>query len=152
MQNLKICLVCSSGGHLAPAYNLKEWWQKYEHFWVTFKKEDAISILKEEKTYYAFYPTNRNILNLIKNTCFAIKILIKERPQIIFSTGAGVAIPFFFLGKLIKAKNIYLEVYDRINSPTMTGKIVYPVTDKFLVQWEEQKSFYPKAEIWGQVV
>ncbi|GAH94597.1 unnamed protein product, partial [marine sediment metagenome] len=87
--------------------------------------------LNGEKTYWGHYPTNRNIKNLIKNTFLAIKILIEERPDIIVSTGAGVAVPFFYIGKLLGAKLIYMEVYDRIDSPTLTGKIVYPIVDAF---------------------
>jgi len=149
---MKICFVVSSGGHLSQVYNLKAWWERYDHFWVTFKKNDAVSVLKNEKTYYAFHPTNRNIINLVRNAFLAIKVLYKERPDLIFSTGAGIAIPFFYIGKLFGARLIYLEVYDRIDSPTLTGKIVYPITDKFLVQWNEQKRFYSKAELWGQAI
>lgn len=149
---MKICLVCSSGGHLSQITSLKTWWLKYNRFWVTFNKEDANSLLRGEKVYYAFYPTNRNLLNLLRNTILALKILIKEKPDLLFSTGAGVAIPFFYLAKFFGAKLIYLEVYDRIDGKTLTGMAVYPIVDKFLIQWEEQKKFYPKAELWGQAI
>lgn len=148
---MKICLATSSGGHLTQLYALKPWWEKHERFWITFNKEDARSILKSEKTYWAYYPTNRNIKNLFKNLFLAWRVLRKERPDIIISTGAGVAVPFFWLGKLFGCKLIYMEVFDRIDSPTLTGRLVYYLTDKFLVQWEEQKRFYPKGERWGSV-
>ena len=142
---MKICLVGSSGGHLSHLHLLKEIWGNEERFWVTFDKPDARSILKGEKFYPCYFPTNRNVKNLIKNTFLAIKILKKERPDIIISSGAAVAVPFFYLGKIFKAKTIYIEVFDRIDAPTLTGKLVYPVTDKFIVQWEEMKNVYPKA-------
>lgn len=63
---MKICLVGSSGGHLTHLYMLKPTSEKYERFWVTFDKEDARSILKDEKMYPCYYPTNRNLKNLIK--------------------------------------------------------------------------------------
>lgn len=149
---MKICLVSSSGGHLLQLHILKEWWKKYPRYWVTFKKEDAVSLLEKEKVYWSYFPTNRNIKNLIRNTFLALKILLKEKPEIIVSTGAGVAVPFFYVGKLIGAKLIYIEVYDRINLPTLTGKLVHPITDVFILQWEEQKKFYPKGEVWGQLL
>lgn len=101
--------------------------------------------------YPCYYPTNRSIKALIINTFIAIKILIKERPDVIISSGAAVAVPFFYLGKLFGAKTIYVEVFDRIDKPTLTGKIVYPVTDKFIVQWEEMKKVYPKAINLGSI-
>ncbi|MEN2154906.1 PssD/Cps14F family polysaccharide biosynthesis glycosyltransferase [Streptococcus pneumoniae] len=142
---MKVCLVGSSGSHLTHLYLLKPFWKDRERFWVTFDKEDARSILENEIFYPCYYPTNRNLKNLIKNTILAFKILRKERPDIIVSSGAAVAVPFFYLGKIFGAKTVYIEVFDRIDAPTMTGKLVYPVTDRFIVQWEEMKKVYPKA-------
>jgi len=141
----KVCLVGSSGGHLTHLYLLKPFWEEKERFWVTFGKEDAKSILEDEKMYECYFPTNRNIKNLIKNTFLAIKIIRKEKPKLIISSGAGVAVPFFYIGKIFGAKTIFIEVFDRIDKPTMTGKLVYPVADIFIVQWEEMKKVYPKA-------
>lgn len=143
---MKICLVGSSGGHLAHLYMLKPFWQDRERFWVTFDKEDANSLLEDEKKYYCYFPTNRNLKNLIRNTLLAFRVLRKEKPDLIISSGAAVAVPFFYLGKLLcRSKLIYIEVFDRIDTPTLSGKMVYPIVDKFIVQWEEQKRVYPKA-------
>ena len=145
MESDKVCLVGSSGGHLTHLYLLKPFWGEKERFWVTFGKEDAKSILEDEKMYECYFPTNRNIKNLIKNTFLAIKIIRKEKPKLIISSGAGVAVPFFYIGKIFGAKTIFIEVFDRIDKPTITGKLVYPVADIFIVQWEEMKKVYPKA-------
>lgn len=139
------------GGHLTHLYMLKEFWKDKDRFWVTFDKEDARSILENEKVIACYYPTNRNIKNLIKNTFLAIKVLLKERPDLIISSGAAVAVPFFYIGKILGAKLIYIEVFDRIDKPTVTGKLVYPIVDKFIVQWEEQKKVYPKAINLGSI-
>lgn len=144
-KEIKVGLVGSSGGHLTHLYMLKPFWENKERFWVTFDKEDAKSLLAEEKMYPCHYPTNRNLKNLVKNTLLAIKVLRKEKPDLLVSSGAAVAVPFFYIGKLMGMKLIYIEVFDRIDKPTMTGKLVYPIVDKFVVQWEEQKKVYPKA-------
>lgn len=151
INNLKVCLVGSSGGHLTHLYMLKPFWKDKKRFWVTFNKKDAQSVLENEKKYYCYYPTNRNIINLIKNTFLAIKILKKEKPDLIISSGAAVAVPFFYIGKLMGAKTVYIEVFDRINKSTLTGKLVYPITDKFIVQWEEMKTVYPKSINLGSI-
>ena len=148
---MKICLVGSSGGHLTHLYMLKTFWNNKERFWVTFNKEDAKSLLKGEKIFPCFFPTNRNITNLMKNTVLAWSILHKERPDLIISSGAAVAVPFFYIGKLLGAKLIYIEVFDRIDKPTLTGRLVYPIVDKFIVQWEEQKKVYPNAINLGSI-
>lgn len=148
---MKVCLVGSSGGHLTHLYMLKPFWEDKERFWVTFNKDDANSLLQGESVYHCYHPTNRSIKALIRNTWLAWKVLRKERPDVIVSTGAAVAVPFFYLGKLFGAKLIYIEVFDRINTSTMTGKMVHPITDKFIVQWEEMKQVYPKAINLGSI-
>lgn len=150
-KNIKICLVGSSGGHLTHLYMLKPFWQDKDRFWVTFDKEDAKSLLEGEKMYPCHYPTNRNIKNLIKNTILALKVIKEEKPDLIVSSGAAVAVPFFYVGKIYGAKTIYIEVFDRIDHSTVTGKLVYPITDKFIVQWEEMKKVYPKAINLGSI-
>ena len=149
---MKICLVGSSGGHLTHLYMLKPFWQKHERFWVTFDKEDARSVLKNERMIPCYYPTNRSIKALIKNTRLAWKTLKIEKPDLIISSGAAVAVPFFYFGKLFQAKTVYIEVFDRIDKPTLTGKLVYPVTDRFIVQWDNMKNVYPKAVNPGSII
>ena len=119
---IKVCLVGSSGGHLTHLYMLKPFWKNKKRFWVTFDKEDARSLLEGEKMYPCYFPTNRNIKNLIRNMFVALKVLRKEKPDLIISSGAAVSVPFFYLGKLFGAKLIYIEVFDRIDKPTMSGK------------------------------
>lgn len=148
---MKLCLVGSSGGHLTHLYMLKPFWAGKQRFWVTFDKEDARSMLAGETVYHCHHPTNRNVKNLIKNTWLAWKVLRHEKPDLIVSSGAAVAVPFFYLGKLMGAKLIYIEVFDRIDKPTLTGKLVYPITDRFIVQWEQQKQVYPKALNLGSI-
>lgn len=150
-EKLKICLVGSSGGHLTHLYMLESFWKDKERFWVTFDKADAKSLLADERVISCYYPTNRSLKALFINTALAWKTIRKERPDVIISSGAAVAVPFFYIGKLFGARLIYIEVYDRIDKSTMTGKMVYPITDKFIVQWEEMKKVYKKAINLGSI-
>ncbi len=148
---MKICFVGSSGGHLAHLYMLKPFWLDKERFWATFDKEDARSLLDGEKFYSLYYPSNRSIKALIINSCRAIKILRIERPDLIISSGAAPAIPFFWIGKIMGAKTVYIEVFDRIDKPTISGKLCYPVSDLFVVEWEEMKKVYKKSKNFGSI-
>ena len=130
---------------------LKPFWQDAQRFWVTFDKEDARSVLEGEQMIPCYYPTNRSLKALLINTKLAWKVLRKEKPDLIISTGAAVAVPFFYVGKLLGSKTVYIEIFDRIDSPTLTGKMVYPVADRFIVQWEEMKKVYPKAINLGSI-
>lgn len=149
--SIKICLVGSSGGHLSHLVALRATWDKYDRFWVTFDKPDSRSILLNERVYHCHFPTNRNLKNLIRNLLVAKKVLLKEKPDVVISSGAAVAVPFFYIAKLMKKKLIYVEVFDRIDSLTLTGKLVYPITDLFIVQWDELAERYPKSVCLGGI-
>lgn len=147
-----VALVCSSGGHLAQLLVLRPWWSTHDRFWVTFDKEDAIAALAGERTYWSYHPTNRNLWNLVRNTILAVRILMRERPRLIVSTGAAVAVPFFYLGRLFGARTIFIEVVDRVDSATLTGRLVRRVSDEILVQWPEQQRLYPGSSVIGRLM
>jgi beta-1,4-N-acetylglucosaminyltransferase len=67
-------------------------------------------------------------------------------------SGAGVAFPFFLVARLLGQRTVYVEVYDRIDSATMTGRLCYPLSDLFLLQWEEQRHIYPKGIVIGSLL
>lgn len=149
--NTKFCIVSNEGGHLMHMYMLKPIWEKYDRFWVTYDKDETRSLLKEDRLYKCHYPSTGGIVSLVHNIFIAMRVLWKERPDVIISSGASVAVPFFYIGKLLGAKLIYVEVFDRIDKATTTGKLVYPITDKFIVQWDEQLKVYPKAINLGSI-
>jgi len=147
-----VLLVGSSGGHLAQLLALRAWWQDRDRAWVTFPTPDARSQLPGERVTWAFHPTTRNVRNLLRNTGLAWRLLRRERPSVVLSTGAGVAVPFFVLGWLHRIPTVYLEVYDRIDSPTLTGRLCRPFARLFLVQWEEQRALYPGSVVVGPLL
>jgi beta-1,4-N-acetylglucosaminyltransferase len=149
---LKILLVGSAGGHLLQLYRLKPWWGKHHRRWVTFRMPDSQSLLAEEEVAWAFHPTTRNIPNLIRNFALAWRLVRGYRPDVVISSGAGVAFPFFIVGRLFRAKTIYVEVYDRIDLPTMTGRLCQPISNLFVLQWDQQRRFYPKGEVIGRLL
>lgn len=109
-------------------------------------------MLVGEDVAWAHHPTTRNIPNLILNLGLAWRLLRRKRPHLIVSSGAGVAVPFFVLGRLLRMKTVYIEVYDRIDLPTLTGRMVHPFSDLFLLQWEQQKRFYSRGQVIGRLL
>jgi UDP-N-acetylglucosamine:LPS N-acetylglucosamine transferase len=147
-----IMLVGSSGGHLAQLYALRPWWTDRKRSWVTFPTPDAISLLDGEDVIYAHYPTTRNVRNLARNAVLARRLLRRLRPDVVVSTGAGVAVPFFAVAHRMGIPTVYIEVYDRIETRTLTARLCRPFTSKMLVQWDEQLELYPDSEMVGPLL
>ena len=144
-----VILVGSSGGHLAQLYALEPWWSGWRRTWVTFDTQDATSRLGGERAIWAYHPTTRNVRNLLRNLALAVRVMRAERPDAVVSTGAGVALPFFVVARLMGVPTFFIEVYDRIDTKTLTGRLCRPFTTAYCVQWEEQRTMYPNAHVIG---
>lgn len=148
----RVVFACSSGGHLAQLHALEPWWRARERLWVTFATPDASSLLAGEKVVWAHHPTTRNIPNAVRNLFLAHRVLRGYRPDVVVSDGAGVAVPFFVAARTLGIATVYLEVSDRIDSPTLTGRLCYPLADRFLLQQPKQRRFYPKGTLIGRLL
>lgn len=145
-----VVLVCSSGGHLAQMMALRSWWDGRDDVeWVTFDTTDAVSLLEGEEVTYAHSPTTRNAKNAVRNFGQALSLMRKRRPSMIVSCGAGVAVPYFVAAYLYGVPRVYIEVVDRIETPTLTGRLCRPFATRFLVQWETQQKMYRGSELVG---
>jgi beta-1,4-N-acetylglucosaminyltransferase len=152
LKNHKIGIITSRGGHLFQMYQLKEWWQRSDRFWVTLPGSDVSSLLEKERIYYAHGPESRNVLSAILNLFCAIKIMFKEKPSLLISCGAGIAPPFFYIGKLFGVRLVFIEPFDFIQYPSLSGKLVEPIVDELLVQHTEQLKFFKHAIYKGSLL
>lgn len=149
---MRLGLICSAGGHFYELYCLRFLWEKYDNFWVTFKRGDTQYLLEGKKVYWAYAPTNRHLINFGRNLILAAKILRRERPQVLISTGAGVGVPFLLMGRFFGLKTIFIESMARVNKLSLSGRLVYWVVNRFLVQWPELAQKHPRAIFRGQVI
>lgn len=145
----RLLLVASTGGHLSQLVALRHWWGNCERRWVTFDNQHAHTALAGEDVVLAHSPTTRNLPNALRNARLAHRMLKDWAPDLVISTGAGVAAPFFAVAHARGIRTMYIEVIDRIASRTLTGRMVYPFVDQFAVQWSEQEALYPGAVVIG---
>lgn len=145
----RLLLVSSGGGHLAHLWRLEPIWRDRDRAWVCLDQPDARARLVGERVHWAHGPTTRSLRMLARNTVLARRVLAQERPAWILSTGAAVAVPFFWLARAYGARAVFLEVIDRIDTASLTGRAVAPVAHRVLVQWPEQLVHYPRAECVG---
>ena len=145
----KIMLVCSSGGHFKGMRGFSDYWQQFEQrHWITFKTGTTQTELKDEQVSWAHSPTNRNLPNLIRNLLLAIAVFRKERPALVISTGAGVAVPFLLIAKyLCKSQVIFVESKTRIRDLSLSARLLRSLKalDLLIVRAEEIADRYPEA-------
>jgi len=149
----KICFAASSGGHFEQLCMLMPLADKYESFFVT-EKTKYTAELENKKMYFMHQVNRRELLLplwLLTNVIKSIRILVVEKPDVIITTGVLAMIPLCLLAKMTRKKIIYIESFAKISSPTQTGKLMYKYADRFYVQWESMKEFYPNAICLGGI-
>lgn len=123
-----------------------------ERVWVTFRLPEVEAALKDERAEWCYWPTTRNIPNALRNLRLAWQLVRRVRPDVVVSVGAGVSVPFFVVARILGVRTIYIECFDRITMPTVSGRICYLISDLFCVQWDEQLKYYPDAVNIGAIL
>ncbi len=145
----KICIVSSCGGHLTEVRALRPAYSAHEHFYVL---NDRIPLPDDMvgRTYFIRHAERdwRVVLNVFE----ALRILVRERPNLILSTGAGPVVPFALVGKLLGIPTLFVETIARITRPSLTGRIMYRLADRFVFQWPSLARFFPDGICGGPVV
>lgn len=134
----RILLVANPGGHLLQMQALHGAFEGLDRLWVTLPAADSTSLLAQEHVVYAHGPTNRDVGNLVRNFALAWRIVRDHDPDVILSTGAALAVPFFVVGHLRRKRLVYVESLTRVTHLSLSGRIVYPLADAFFVQWRRK--------------
>ncbi|MBP3920340.1 MAG: polysaccharide biosynthesis protein [Bacilli bacterium] len=152
----KVLFISSTGGHLNELLQLKRLIKKYDSYIITEKtKSNSDLNSKFKKVFYLKYGTKSHMLtyififpfNILKSFYYFLKI----RPNVIITTGSHTAVPMCYIAKIFRKKIIYIETFANIHTKTVAGKIVYPIADMFIVQWESMLKLYPKAIYGGWI-
>lgn len=153
----KVLFIASTGGHLNEMMQLKKVFHHYDFHIMTEKTKIDNGLKQEfqEKMHYLIYGTKKNpiiyFFKFIANCFISLFWYFYTSPEIIITTGTHTAVPMCYIGKIFGSKIIFIETFANRTTATMAGKLVYPIADTFVVQWEEMHKVYPKAVCWGWI-
>lgn len=149
---MKLLLVSTSGGHFSTMRGLKPFWHQHERVWITDRKQDTeVLVENKEQVHWLPYQAPRDVLGFIRNMPSVFRIVFSEKPDLVISTGASLAVGFAFAAKLLGVRFIYIESISRAQELSLSGKLVYPICDEFYVQWPTLCTKYAKAQYRGIV-
>ena len=156
MKKSRVLFISSTGGHLDELLQLEKLFKKYDSYIITEKTKSTINLKdKYSKVNYLTFGTKDHlftyIFKFIYNFIKTIILFIKIRPSVIVTTGTHTAVPMCYIGKLFFKKIIYIETIANSKTKTLSGKLVYPIADTFIVQWESMLELYPRAIYGGWI-
>ena len=147
----KVMFVASAGGHFSELICLKPMFDKYDSYFLTEKNQSMLQYKEQfkEKIFYLPYGTKEEPFKYMFifpfNIAKSFYYFCKVKPDYIITTGAHTAVGICYIAKLFRKKVVYIETYANIKTRSLTGRLIYPIADLFLVQWEEMLKLYPKS-------
>ncbi len=153
----RVLFVASTGGHLKELMQLESMFSNYDYHLITEKTKSNIALKDkyQKKIDFLVFGTKDHKLSypfkFFYNCLKSIYLYFKIHPDYIVTTGVHTAGPICCLGKIFGTRIIYIETFANINTKTVTGNLLYPIADKFIVQWESLKELYPNAEYGGWI-
>lgn len=151
----RVIFTSSAGGHYSELCELDELMKRYNSFLITEDHEMMQEYKKTNKSRSWYMPAGTKehlfkfLCNFPINIFKSFKAYLKVRPDVVIATGAHTTVPICYIAKLFGKKVIFIETFANITTKTLSGKLVYPIADLFLVQWEEMLKLYPKAKYRG---
>lgn len=150
---MKVCLVCSHGGHFTETLQIMQAFAGHEFFFATYHSSREADVLALAPGSYFTDNIGMSVWRMLKAFPWALRILLKEKPQVVVSLGAEIAVPFFYCAKLLGIRTLFIESWCRVENLSLTGKLVYPIADAFWVQWPQLlKVCGRKAKFKGSVI
>lgn len=153
----KVIFISSTGGHLSELLQLKPLFKEYDFHLITEKTDSTIALkdVYQGRMHYLVYGTKLHLLlylfKFLFNTLKSFLLFLKIWPDVVVTTGTHTAVPMCYIAKLFRKKLIFIETFASSETATESGKMVYPIADVFIVQWESMLEVYPKAIYGGWI-
>lgn len=153
----KVMFISSTGGHLAELLQLQKIFEVYDYHIVTEKTKSNMFLESKFPGRVSFlkYGNKHHIIPYLVifplNIFKSLGLFLRYKPDVIVTTGAHTCVPMCYIAKLFKKKVIYIETFANRTTKTLTGRLVYPIADLFIVQWEDMLQLYPKAVYGGWI-
>ena len=151
-KQLRICLAASAGGHISQLLKLAESWNGYETFCVTTTEVVRNKLSKLGEVYVVGECNRQHPIRVVTVLLRCLRIVFRERPDVVISTGAAAGCMLCFLGKMFGAKVVWIDSITNVERISLSGRMVRYVADLFLVQWPELTGRYKRVEFIGTVV
>lgn len=153
----KVMFISSTGGHLTELLQLKPLFERCEYTIVTEKTKSNQNLIDQypDHVYYLAYGTKQHLFKYLfifaYNIIVSFFIFLKVKPDAIVTTGTHTAVPMCYIAHFLKKKVVFIETFANSKTPTQAGRLVYPIADLFVVQWESMLEHYPDAVYGGWI-
>jgi len=154
-KTIRICVGASAGGHMNELLKLLEKSQSWPHhssFYVTTMETLAGKLRQKGLVYVIGECNRRHPLKTLRVLMRSLKIMIKEHPDVVITTGSLPLAMVCLSAKLIGAKIVWIDSIANIERFSLSGRMMLPFADLFLTQWPELAEGYRNVEYAGAII
>ena len=131
---------------------LADSWRGYDTFCVTTVDVVRERLQKYGNVYVIGECNREHLFRVILVLVRCIKVILRERPDVVISTGAAAGCIVCFLSKILGAKIVWFDSITNVERISLSGRMVRYIADLFLVQWKEIAEQYSNVEYLGTVI
>jgi len=151
-KTIKICLAASAGGHLSQLLKLKDSWAGHETLFITTTEVVRDKLSKFGRVYVVGECNRQHPFRVIQVFYRCIRIIFRECPDVVISTGAAPGFLLCLAAKIFGAKIVWIDSVANVDRLSLSGRLVRPIADLFLTQWQELANPYNKVEYVGAII
>ncbi|MBR4457236.1 MAG: polysaccharide biosynthesis protein [Solobacterium sp.] len=157
-KSTRVLFISSTGGHLTELLQLSVLFDRCDYRIITEDNPSNLSLKErfgEDRVAFVPYGSKSQPLTYVyhfsANIIRSFRYFLKWKPDVIITTGTHTAVPMCRIAHAFGKKVIWIETFANATTPTMAGKMIYPIADLFIVQWESMLEVYPDAVYGGWI-
>lgn len=160
---LRVCLAASGGGHVRQLLDLEPAWRQHDAFFVTEDTALGRSLAARRRTHFVAHVALgqarlgaplRMLVAAVRNLFDSARAILRERPDVVLTTGAGAAFFTILFARALGARVVLIESFARFDHPSMFARLAAPFAHHLIVQspalagrWKDAKLFDPFRRI-----
>jgi UDP-N-acetylglucosamine transferase subunit ALG13 len=150
----RICLAASGGGHLRQLLDLEPAWASFDHFFVT--EDTALGRSLAHRTHFVAHVALgqgrlgkplRMLTAAARNFLASARIVLRERPDMVISTGAGSVFFTVLWARIFGARIVVIESFARFHGLSAFARAAGPLAHHRIVQSQALATAWPDAEV-----
>jgi UDP-N-acetylglucosamine--N-acetylmuramyl-(pentapeptide) pyrophosphoryl-undecaprenol N-acetylglucosamine transferase len=155
-RKLRVCLAGSGGGHVRQILDLEPAWAPHDYFFVTEDTALGRSLSSAHRTHFVpHYAAGQlrqqgplaPLWTALRNLIRSAKIVIRERPDVVVSTGAGAVFFTVLWARLLGAHTVVVDSFARFDRPSLFARLAKPFAHDLVVQSAALSAFWPQAKV-----
>jgi len=146
----KLLALASGGGHWIQLLRLRPAFDGFDTVYVSMFDSYAEQVGAEN--FYTVPDASRfNVKAFAPVVARAVKILLRERPAAVVTTGSAPMLAFILIGRMMGARTLWVDSIANSDRMSSSGRLARKLAHQVISQWPAVAA-QESVECWGSVL